>query len=174
VRIGGILAVVAALFLALPAVAADEEVSVFKETAGRPAAPELTVIGLDEAPASLSAYKGKLVLLNLWATWCAPCVKEMPALLRLQQKMGPEGLQVVALSQDRGSAHVVKPFLAEKKLSELTVLLDPKSTTMKAMQIRGLPTTILISRDGKEIGRMEGDYEWDGPEAIALIQKHLR
>lgn len=173
-RIGGILAFAAALLLAQPSLAAGDDFAVFKETAGRPAAPELSVMSLDEAPASLAAYKGKLVLLNLWATWCAPCVKEMPALLRLQQKLGPQGLQVVALSQDRGSAHVVKPFLAEKKLSELTVLLDPKSATMKALQVRGLPTTILISRDGKEIGRMEGDYEWDGPEAIALMQKHLK
>ena len=81
---------------------------------------------------------------------------------------------MVALSQDRGSAHVVKPFLAEKKLSDLTVLLDPKSATMKTLQVRGLPTTILIGRDGKEIGRMEGDYEWDGPAALALIQKYLK
>ena len=173
-RIGGILAVVVTLLLAGPASAADEEYAVFKETAGRPAAPDLAVMTLDEAPASLAAYKGKLVLLNLWATWCAPCVKEMPALLRLQQKLGAQGLQVVALSQDRGSAHVVKPFLAEKKLSELTVLLDPKSTTMKAMQIRGLPTTILLSRDGREIGRLEGDYEWDGAEAVALVSKYLK
>lgn len=173
-RFGAAFAMAAALFLALPAAAAEPEMSVFKETAGRPLAPELSVMTLDEAPTSLAPYQGKLVLLNLWATWCAPCVKEMPALLRLQQKLGPQGLQVVALSQDRGSAHVVKPFLAEKKLSELTVLLDPKSATMKALQIRGLPTSILIGRDGKEIGRMEGDYEWDGPEAIALVQKHLK
>jgi thiol-disulfide isomerase/thioredoxin len=173
-RIGVALAVAAALFTALPARAADEELSVFKETAGRPTAPELAVMGLDETPATLAQFKGKVVLLNLWATWCAPCVREMPALLKLQQQLGKEGLQVVALSQDRGSAHVVKPFLEEHKLAEMTVLLDPKSSAMKAMNVRGLPTSILIDRTGHEIGRLEGDYEWAGPEATALLKKHLK
>src|SRR6202008_437667 len=107
-RFGMAITMAAALFLAVPAAipawAAEAGYSVFKEPAGRPAAPDLTVLTLDEAPSSLAPFKGKLVLLNLWATWCAPCVKEMPALDRLQAQLGGEGLAILPPSSHRRGA----------------------------------------------------------------------
>lgn len=121
----------------------------------------------------LDAEKGRVVVLNLWATWCAPCVKEMPALDRLQKKLGGKDFEVVALSLDRGGAVQVRPFFEERGIGALSVYLDPKSTAMMALKPRGLPTTYLIGRDGRILGTMIGEAEWDGAEAEALIRHYL-
>ncbi len=131
--------------------------------------PALAVTAMDGAPAEVAAAGG-LTVLNLWATWCAPCVKELPSLDRLQAAMAAEGVRVVALSVDRGGAAQVQPFLDRLEVRNLTVLLDPKADSMKALEVRGLPTTLLLDGDGREIARMEGGLEWDTPAMMADLR----
>jgi thiol-disulfide isomerase/thioredoxin len=134
-------------------------------------APGLTVIDGEGRRMDLADFRGKAVLLNLWATWCGPCVKEMPALDRLQSTMGGRDFEVVAVSQDRGGRNIVAPFFEKEKLSALPMYLDPQGGAMAAFKPRGLPTSILIDRNGDEIGRVEGDAHWDGEEAAGMIRR---
>jgi thiol-disulfide isomerase/thioredoxin len=135
--------------------------------------PALSFIGKDGERVELADFKGKVVLLNLWATWCAPCVKEMPSLDALQARLGGTGFEVVALSLDRGGRTVVEPFLAKLGVRNLTMYLDPQSTAMSAFKPRGLPTTMLIDREGYEVGRLEGDAEWNSDEAVKLLEHFI-
>lgn len=124
----------------------------------------------------LEDFRGKVVLLNIWATWCAPCREEMPALDRLQSSLGGQGFEVVALSIDAGDNGLaaVKRFYAEMGIQHLRVYHDPSAKTGFQLGAVGVPTTLLLDRNGRELGRMSGAAEWDGAEAIALIKKHLR
>ena len=131
--------------------------------------PALAFTDLDGKALTLDAFRGKVVVLNLWATWCVPCIKEMPSLQRLSAKLRDKGVAVLALSQDRAGAKVVTPFLEKHALKTLPIYLDTKGAVLKALNGRGLPTTLVIDRDGREVGRLEGDAEWDGPHALALI-----
>jgi thiol-disulfide isomerase/thioredoxin len=133
-------------------------------------APAPDISFSDEAGNSLSLadFRGRLVVLNLWATWCAPCVKELPSLDRLAAEAGP-GIAVVALSIDRGGMAEVGPFLAEHGIKTLTPSLDPSSAVLAALGARGLPTTYLIGPDGTLLGRKEGDADWASPETKALL-----
>ena len=121
-------------------------------------------------PVRLHDFLGRVVLLNLWATWCTPCVREMPSLDRLQTALGGPDFQVIALSQDRSGAGVVLPFLEHHHLQALTAYLDPPGLATQALGSEGLPTTLLIGRDGREVGRMLGSSEWDTPMARHLIE----
>lgn len=145
----------------------------YTETPGHPALPSLTFIRADGGTATLADFKGKLVLLNLWATWCAPCVKEMPTLDRLQADLGGDRFQVVTLSEDRAGARVVTPFLAAHNLPHLAAWVDDKSATMTSLRLGGLPTTLLIDSDGHELGRLEGDADWSSDAARALVRHYL-
>ena len=119
---------------------------------------------------SLADFKGKVVLLNIWATWCVPCGKEMPALDRLQATLGGPDFEVVALSIDRGGMDVVRKFLAEIGVRNLAIYLDTAGKAMRALGALGLPTTLLVGRDGLELGRLVGPAEWDSAEAIAFVR----
>lgn len=112
-------------------------------------------------PMSLSAFKGKYVLVNFWATWCSPCVKEMPALDRLAARLERNGVVVVAISQDEGGATQVRPFVEKLKLTKMRVLYDPDKRAFRDYALRGLPTTILVSPEGKLVARLEGSASWD-------------
>lgn len=125
------------------------------------------------APLDLSHWKGKVVLLNLWATWCAPCRKEMPELAKLQQEMGSQDFEVVALSEDLKGAEASAAFLKEAKADALALYVDPKATALEAIQSPGLPTTLLIDRNGKEVGRLLGPAQWNSDESKALIKTVL-
>ncbi len=118
-------------------------------------------------------FAGRVVLLNFWATWCPPCVRELPAMDRLQAQLGAEGLSVVAVSWDRGGLGVVAPFLDRLGIEHLETYLDPKGSTGKDFGVRGLPTTLLIDAEGRIAGGLEGSMEWDSPEARALIRHYL-
>lgn len=118
----------------------------------------------------LSHWKGKVVLLNLWATWCAPCRKEMPELAKLQQEMGSADFEVVALSEDLKGLDTSAKFLKDAKAESLALYVDPKATALEAVQSAGLPTTLLIDRNGKEVGRLLGPAEWNSAESKALIK----
>lgn len=118
---------------------------------------------------SLAAFKGKTVVLNLWATWCAPCRKEMPSLDRLQKALGSDKLEVVALSVDRAGIAASKKFLDEAKVENLKLYVDSTAKTGVALKVVGMPTTILVDPEGREIGRLTGPAEWDSAEAQRLI-----
>lgn len=123
-------------------------------------------------PVRLADFQGRVVLVNLWATWCAPCVREMPSLDRLQARLGRD-LTILALSEDRGGARVVDPFLEKLGLGKLAIYLDPKGAVGQAFAVRGLPTSLLIDRDGNIRARLEGAAEWDAPAMIETLQQYL-
>jgi thiol-disulfide isomerase/thioredoxin len=145
----------------------------FKPNAAPQAAPEITFTDASGRQLSLADFRGQVVLLNFWATWCVPCVQEMPSLDRLQAKLGSRRFTVLALSVDRQGLEVVKPFLAKTQVQSLPVYLDPPGGSMRAFGVRGLPTTVVIDRDGRDMGRIEGMAPWDTPEAEALVRHYV-
>jgi thiol-disulfide isomerase/thioredoxin len=125
------------------------------------------------APLDLSHWKGKVVLLNLWATWCSPCRKEMPELGQLQKLLGSADFEVVAISEDLKGAEASAAFLKDAGAENLALYVDPKMTALNALQSIGMPTTVLIGRDGKEIGRLLGPADWASKDAQDLVKAAL-
>ncbi len=121
----------------------------------------------------LADFAGRVVVLNFWATWCAPCVREMPSLEALQAALRADGLTVVAVSVDRGGADIIKPFAARLGLQEMELYWDAKNTLSKAFGLTGLPTTFIIDRQGRIVGAVQGSAEWGSPEAVALVRHYL-
>mgnify|MGYP001063296945 CR=1 FL=1 len=161
----------ASLALAQPAAAAAPENFAVLEA---PAAlPEINFTDGAGQPKTLAAYRGKVVLLNIWATWCAPCRKEMPTLDRLQAKLGGSDFEVVALSMDRKGPNAVTKFFAEIGIQHLALNIDTSAKAMFALGTIGLPTTLLIDRQGKEIGRLIGPAEWDAPDMVEFIRNRI-
>jgi thiol-disulfide isomerase/thioredoxin len=117
---------------------------------------------------SLDGFAGKLVLVNLWATWCAPCRREMPSLEQLQTRLGDK-LAILAISEDIGGSKAVAPFVAKLGLKALKVYLDPKNAVSQAFKVDGLPTSLLIDRRGRVLGRVEGEADWVSPKMLAVI-----
>jgi len=136
-------------------------------------APELQFLDGKGKTVHLSDFRGKLVLLNLWATWCVPCREEMPDLDALQGEMGSDRFQVVALSVDKDGLELARSFLKEVKAGHLMLYNDPTSGANFKVKGYGLPTTLLISPEGDELGRIVGPAEWNKPEAQALIEAAL-
>jgi thiol-disulfide isomerase/thioredoxin len=124
---------------------------------------------MEGMPVSLADFRGRVILLNFWATWCAPCVAEMPSLDRLEAMLGGKDFTVIALSEDL-SPTAIGPFFSEHGLTRLRRYHDPAGALARAFSLRGLPTTVLIDREGRVLGRFEGPAEWDSPEAVALIR----
>lgn len=139
-----------------------------------PPAPSEGFQTLDGAPAALDGFRGQVLLVNFWATWCAPCVREMPALERLHLQLAEEGLAVLAVSQDRNGAAVVTPFLARIDLQHLPIYLDSKGALGRAFGVQGLPTTYVVGRDGRVLATLVGPAEWDSPEAVAFLRHYLK
>ena len=135
-------------------------------------APEASFQDLSGNWVALADFKGKLVLLNLWATWCQPCLKEMPSLEKLQASR-EDKLTVAAVSEDRGGKNVVEPFIAKLGLDKVKPYLDPKSAVGHAFSVRGLPTTLVIDSEGKVVGRVEGAAEWDSEKMSKVLQPFL-
>jgi thiol-disulfide isomerase/thioredoxin len=148
----------------------DIKIGEFIPLASPQPAPEMSFTALDGKPISLADFKGKLVVLNLWATWCQPCLKEMPSLAKLEAKLGP-GLVVLAVSEDRGGADLVKPFLAKLDLDKITIGLDPKSNAIRALHARGLPTSLVVDADGKMLGTVEGAADWGSDRMVEALTK---
>jgi thiol-disulfide isomerase/thioredoxin len=117
---------------------------------------------------SLTDFRGKVVLLNIWATWCVPCRKEMPTLDRLQARLGGAGFEVVALSIDH-RIDAVRKFFTEVGIQKLAMHLDSSAKATRELGAVGLPTTLLIDREGREVGRLIGPAEWDSPEMIEFV-----
>ena len=137
------------------------------------ALPEIKFQDGDGRERTLAEWRGKVVLLNLWATWCLPCRKEMPALDRLQSALGSDQFQVVAISVDRTGLPGAKKFLEETKTPNLSLYADPTARLASSLRAAGLPATLLIDKEGREIGRLLGPAEWDGEAAKRLIQSAL-
>jgi thiol-disulfide isomerase/thioredoxin len=137
-------------------------------------APDLAFQDKDQKPVKLSDFRGRLVLLNLWATWCVPCREEMPTLDRLEGALGSDRFEVVALSVDLNGHDLAKAFLAEVKADHIALYNDPTSRANFLMKGYGLPTTVLIGPDGRELGRLVGPAAWDSPEAKALVEAALK
>src|SRR5215471_1088550 len=135
-------------------------------------APEVSFSDLSGNGVALADFKGKLVLLNLWATWCQPCLTEMPSLEKLQEK-SEEKLIVAAVSEDRRGKEVVEPFVAKHGLDKVKIYLDPKSAVGHAFSVRGLPTTLVIDTKGQVVGRVEGAAEWDSDKMTKALQPFL-
>lgn len=119
---------------------------------------------------SLADFKDQVVVLNLWATWCVPCRKEMPALDRLQAALGGPQFAVVPVSIDRGGAETVAKFYAEIGVRHLAIYADPSSQIVHALGAVGLPTTLIIDRDGLEAARLVGPAEWDAPQVAEFLR----
>ena len=135
--------------------------------------PNVAFQNADAQPLDLAGFKGKVVLLNLWATWCVPCRKEMPALDRLQAALGSSDFEVVALSIDRSGVAGARKFLDSIGITRLKLYADPSAKLANEFKAIGLPTTILIDRQGREIGRLIGPAEWDDADAQTLIKSTL-
>ena len=122
---------------------------------------------------TLGDFKGRVMLVNFWATWCAPCIRELPSLDKLQLELGGEGLLVLAVSQDRGGAAIAGPFLKKLNVNRLGLFIDRKMALGRALAVRALPWTFLVDRDGNLVGQLAGYAEWDSDEGVALIRHYL-
>lgn len=127
----------------------------------------------DEAGATLTraSYEGRALVINFWATWCPPCVAEMPAFDRAQALLQDERILVLPLSSDRGGAAQVRPFYERLGLRHLPILLDPRGAAARAFGARGLPTTVIINRAHQEVARLEGEAVWDDPAVLAAVRR---
>lgn len=151
-----------------PATSAQQETpAVETASVGKPA-PDREVQDASGQPVKLTSLKGKPLLVNLWATWCAPCVKELPTLDALAKREG-DRLQVMAVSEDLEGGRVVQPFLAKRGFTTLKPYLDNDNGLMLALKEAGLPVTILYGADGKELWRVRGGMDWTGAKARQLL-----
>ena len=135
--------------------------------------PELRFVDGDGRVLTITDFRGKTVLLNIWATWCAPCIREMPALDRLQTELAGPDFEVVALSIDYGGIPAVKDFYQKFGLKALGIYVDKMAKARRDLNIVGIPTTLLVDRYGQEIGRTIGPEEWDRPDIVKFIRQYL-
>lgn len=137
------------------------------------ALPDVRFVDGEGRNRALADFRGKVVLLNVWATWCVPCRKEMPTLDRLQGTLGGADFQVVALSIDRQGLPVVRNFYEEIGIKHLDMHVDSSGKAARELSAVGLPTTLLVDCAGREIGRLVGPAEWDAPDMIAFIRRRI-
>jgi thiol-disulfide isomerase/thioredoxin len=120
--------------------------------------------------AKLADYKGKIVLLNFWATWCAPCRKEMPQIAELQEEFGGDDFEVLTIATGRNTPAGIVKFFEENGITNLPRHTDPKQALARTMAVIGLPITVLINREGQEVARLLGDAEWNSDSAKAIVR----
>ena len=142
----------------------------FKKAQTALAVPAVAVTAPGGSLKSLSEYKGRVVLLNLWATWCGPCVKELPALAVLQKNLAQDSFVVVPVNVGRESPAEAQAFLTSHGAGNLQTFGDSNAAVMRAFGAVGLPMTILIDKDGNEIGRAEGAPDWSAPDSVAYLR----
>jgi thiol-disulfide isomerase/thioredoxin len=137
-------------------------------------APSATFTTRDGETVQLADFEGQVVLVNFWATWCAPCVEEMPTLDGLQQALGGTAFQVLAVSEDRGGLSKVEPFLRDElNLHALDIYLDSDGSLAQAFGLRGMPTSYLLNARGQVVGGLEGPADWNSDAARALMQYYI-
>lgn len=135
--------------------------------------PAVTFEDVNGQPRSLADFRGKYVLLNVWATWCPPCVKEMPSLDKLQALKGDTRFEVVVLSVDRKGPQLVKDFYLRANIRSLGIYLDREARSMSALRVTGLPMTLLLDPSGVEVARWAGMREWDKREMMREIDERI-
>ncbi|MCX2720982.1 TlpA family protein disulfide reductase [Roseibium salinum] len=135
--------------------------------------PDITFADGSGQSLTLADFDGKMVLLNIWATWCLPCRTEMPALEALEAQLGDAGFQVVPLSVDRAGPGAIRKFYSDIGIRQLGLYIDASMQSSFDLAAPGLPTTLLIDAQGREVGRLIGPAEWDAPEMIAFLKTHL-
>ena len=145
----------------------------FRPTLAPSALPETIFTDENGDKLTLKSFRGKIILMNFWATWCGPCVREMPSLRRLHNELKGPDFTVIALSEDRIGWQKIGTSRDKLNLGELPLYHDVDSKMMYAAKARGLPTTLLIDREGNELGRLVGLAEWDTAEAIALMRYYI-
>jgi thiol-disulfide isomerase/thioredoxin len=133
--------------------------------------PEGVFVDADGGEHTLASFKGHGMVINFWATWCQPCIAEMPSLATLARELAPHDIAVLPLSSDRGGASLVSTWYQTHGVTGLPVLLDPRGTLSHAWGGQGIPTTHIIARNGKEMARMEGAADWSSAATIALIRR---
>ena len=136
-------------------------------------ARNFTFPGLDGKKVSLADYKGKVVLLNIWATWCAPCVAEMPSMEKLYQELKDEGFELLAVSVDESGAEAVTPFMKKHKLS-FPVLLDTQGDIKILYQLTGIPESFIIDKDGIIVEKVIGPRDWAASGAISYFRNLIQ
>ncbi|MGY3439082.1 MULTISPECIES: TlpA family protein disulfide reductase [unclassified Marinovum] len=127
----------------------------------------------DGAALNLSDYHGKVVLLNFWATWCAPCRKEMPMLADLQTELGGADFEVVTMATGRNPAPAMTRFFDTVGIKNLPLHRDPDQLIARGMGVFGLPTTVILDRQGQEVARMQGEADWSSDSAKAILQAFI-
>jgi thiol-disulfide isomerase/thioredoxin len=135
---------------------------------------DTTFLTESEDDVSLEEYRGKYVVLNFWATWCAPCRKEMPALNALQTQFGGEGFAVVTVATGRNPIAAIDTFFDDAGIDALPKHRDPSQSFARDMGVLGLPITVIISPEGQEIARLRGDAEWHSASAQAIVSALLQ
>jgi thiol-disulfide isomerase/thioredoxin len=152
--------------------AADGGLSKLKEVpGGRPLPDGLVFQDAEGRERRFESFRGKGLVVNFWATWCPPCVAEMPALDRAHATLVRDGIEVLPLSSDRGGKAQVEPFYQRTGLQHLAMWFDPRGAAGRAIGLRGLPTTLILDRAGQEVARLEGEAEWDNPQMLAAIRR---
>lgn len=132
--------------------------------------PVFSLLDMEDGEHSMDEFKGKYVVLNFWATWCAPCREEMPGLNTLQQELGGENFEVVLIAAGRNAKPAIAKFFDKAGIDTLQTLRDPTQGFTNLMGVFGLPATLILSPEGLEIARMRGDAEWHSPEALAFLK----
>jgi thiol-disulfide isomerase/thioredoxin len=132
--------------------------------------PDLPLIDGNDNPQSLADWQGKVLLVNFWATWCAPCRKELGSLDRLASELSGGDFDVITIATGRNPVPAIEKLFEEEGVTRLPILRDPDQAFARQMGVMGLPVTVLVGRDGVEVARLVGDAEWDSPEAQAVIR----
>ncbi len=120
----------------------------------------------------LRDFRGKLLVVNLWASWCVPCITEMPSLSRLQRQMGAQGLQVITISQDRDE-RILPGFFQRLRIDNLPLYIDTLNRIPKTWNVPGLPASYIVNAQGQAVARIFGSTQWDSPEMIQFLRQYL-
>ena len=177
-RLAAVFGAALAVLYVIPSVEASPAIppalSALKADPAPKPAPAATFLDARGHPQPLSGFKGRVVILNLWATWCAPCVEELPAVAKLAAALGPGKVAVVAVNASHDDAAKVADFLKSHGAGNLAVYRDPDLSVLTAFGSQGLPFSVVIDGKGREIARASGPMKWDDPAAIAYFKALAR
>jgi thiol-disulfide isomerase/thioredoxin len=139
-------------------------------TEGMPSAPAITFYDAEGKPLSLNDFRGRYVLVNLWATWCGPCINELPSLIRLQAALPQDRITVLPLDLEKHETQKVVEFLERTKIEGLPIYIDRDFSAMRGFVANELPLTILIDAEGREIARAAGEQKWDHADSVEYLK----
>ena len=164
--------------LATPAAALDESLLTGTMAKLEPAAPAPPAasgfLNFDGSAGDLADYAGQVVVLNFWATWCAPCRAEMPSLQALDDALGDDGLEVVTMAFGRHNPEAMERFWEEAGIETLPLHRDPATDLARALGVQGLPHTVILDREGRVVANLRGEADWAAPESLAVMRALLQ